>query len=151
VIAVGNDRQFAACMRCCGMPELADDSRFRHNRDRLENREALVDLMTAALQRQKSTDWLRELSAAGIPCSPINDLEQVFSSDYARKCGLVQDLEHSYNEKLPTVANPVRFSFSPVSYDRAPPLLGEHTNEVLIDWLGYSDEAIERLRKAGTI
>jgi crotonobetainyl-CoA:carnitine CoA-transferase CaiB-like acyl-CoA transferase len=128
-----------------------DDSRFRHNRDRLENREALVDLMTAALQRQKSTDWLRELSAAGIPCSPINDLEQVFSSDYARKCGLVQDLEHSYNEKLPTVANPVRFSFSPVSYDRAPPLLGEHTNEVLIDWLGYSDEAIERLRKAGTI
>jgi len=151
MIAVGNDRQFAACMRCCGMPELADDVRFQHNRDRLENRGALVSLMAGALTQRHSADWLRELTEADVPCSPIDDLGQVFTSPYATECGLVRNLDHAYSDKLPTVANPVRLSVSPVSYERAPPLLGEHTNEVLIDWLGYSDAAIERLEKAGTI
>lgn len=151
MIAVGNDRQFASCMRCCGMPELADDARFQHNRDRLKNREALVGLMCEALTRRHSGDWLRELTDAGVPCSPIDDLGQVFSSAYAAERELVRTLEHPYSDQLPTVANPVGFSASPVRYERAPPLLGEHTNEVLIDWLGYSDEAIERLKRAGTI
>ena len=151
MIAVGNDRQFAACMRCCRVPGLADDARFHTNQDRLQNREALVSLMTRALALQNSGDWLRELTDAGVPCSPINDLGQVFSGVYAAERELVQNLEHPYSDKLPTVANPVQFSTSPVCYERAPPLLGEHTNEVLIDWLGYSDEAIERLKRAGTI
>ena len=151
MIAVGNDRQFAACMLCCRVPGLADDARFHTNQDRLQNREALVSLMTEALALQNSGDWLRELTDAGVPCSPINDLCQVFSGVYAAERELVQNLEHPYSDKLPTVANPVRFSASPVCYERAPPLLGEHTNEVLIDWLGYSDEAIERLKRAGTI
>jgi crotonobetainyl-CoA:carnitine CoA-transferase CaiB-like acyl-CoA transferase len=151
MIAVGNDRQFAACMRCCGMPELADDIRFQRNRDRLENRGALVKLISEALTQRHSADWLRELTKADVPCSPIDDLGQVFTSPYATECELVRNLDHAYSDKLPTVANPVRFSESPVSYDRAPPLLGEHTNEVLIDWLGYSDAAIERLKRAGTI
>jgi len=151
MIAVGNDRQFATCMRCCRVPGLADDARFHTNQDRLQNREALVSLMTQALALQNSGDWLRELTDAGVPCSPINDLGQVFSGVYAAERELVQNLEHPYSDKLPTVANPVQFSTSPVCYERAPPLLGEHTNEVLIDWLGYSDEAIERLKRAGTI
>jgi crotonobetainyl-CoA:carnitine CoA-transferase CaiB-like acyl-CoA transferase len=151
MIAVGNDRQFASCMRSCGMPELADDDRFQHNRDRLENRETLVSLMSAALRQRHSADWLRELTEADVPCSPIADLGQVFASPYATECELVRNLDHAHTDKVPTVANPVRFSESPVSYERAPPLLGEHSNEVLIDWLGYSDAAIERLRKAGTI
>lgn len=151
MIAVGNDRQFASCMRCCDMPELADDVRFQHNRDRLENREALVSLMSGALRQRHSADWLRKLTEADVPCSPIDDLAQVFASPYATECELVRNLDHASSDKLPTVANPVRFSESPVSYERAPPLLGEHSNEVLIDWLGYSDAAIERLRKAGTI
>ena len=151
MIAVGNDRQFASCMRSCGMPELADDVRFQHNRDRLENREALVSLMSEALRQRHSVDWLRELTEADVPCSPIDDLGQVFAGPYATECELVRNLDHASGDKLPTVANPVRFSESPVSYERAPPLLGEHSNEVLIDWLGYSDAAIERLRKAGTI
>jgi len=151
MIAVGNDRQFAACMRCCGIPDLADDVRYQRNRDRLENREALVSLMSEALAQRHSADWLRELTKADVPCSPIDDLDQVFTSPYAMECDLVRDLDHAYTDKLPTVANPVRFSKSPVNYERAPPLLGEHTNEVLIDWLGYSDAAIERLKRAGTI
>ncbi len=151
MIAVGNDRQFAACMRCCGMPEIAGDVRFQRNGNRLENREALVGLMSQALTRRNSGDWLSELTDAGVPCSPIDDLGQVFSSAYATERELVKHLEHPYSDELPTVANPVRFSASPVGYERAPPLLGEHTNEVLIDWLSYSDEAIERLKRAGTI
>ena len=151
MIAVGNDRQFASCMRSCGTPELADDDRFQHNRDRLENRETLVSLMSEALRQRHSADWLRELTEADVPCSPIADLGQVFASPYATECELVRNLDHANTDKVPTVANPVRFSESPVSYERAPPLLGEHSNEVLIDWLGYSDAAIERLRKAGTI
>jgi len=151
MIAVGNDRQFATCMRCCGMPELAEDVRFQHNRDRLENREALVNMMFQALTRRHSADWLRELTDAGVPCSPIDNLGQVFSSAYAAERELVRNLDHPYSDQLPTVANPVGFSASPVSYERAPPLLGEHSNEVLIDWLGYSDVAIERLKRAGTI
>ncbi|MGI9224736.1 MAG: CaiB/BaiF CoA transferase family protein [Woeseiaceae bacterium] len=151
MIAVGNDRQFAACMACCGIPELANDARFLGNQDRLENREVLVDLMNRALARRESADWLRDLADAGVPCSPINDLGEVFSDSYARERELVRHIAHPYNTRLPTVANPVQFSASPVEYEFAPPLLGEHTSEVLIDWLGYSDAAIERLKKAGTI
>lgn len=151
MIAVGNDRQFEACMRCCGLPELADDARFSSNQDRLENRDVLIDSMTAALAARVSADWLRDLAEARVPCSPINDLGEVFSGTYAAERELVRQLEHPYNDELPTVANPVRFSASPVEYELAPPLLGEHTNAVLVDWLGYSDAAIEELRKAGTI
>jgi crotonobetainyl-CoA:carnitine CoA-transferase CaiB-like acyl-CoA transferase len=151
MIAVGNDRQFAACMRCCGLPELADDPRFLGNQDRLENREALVDLMSRALARRDSADWLRELADAGVPCSPINDIGEIFSGSYARERELVRHIAHPYNSGLPTVANPVQFSASPVEYQLAPPLLGEHTSAVLIDWLGYSDAVIDQLKRAGTI
>lgn len=151
MIAVGNDRQFAACVRCCGLTQLAQDARFRRNQDRLQNRDALVTLMTQALRKGSCEHWIAELAGAGVPCSPINDLGQVFSGGYAEERELVQTLEHPYNDKLPTVANPVRFSASPVDYGRAPPLLGEHTAEVLADWLGYSDAAVDQLKRAGTV
>ncbi len=151
MIAVGNDRQFAACARCCGLTQLAQDARFRRNQDRLQNRDALVTLMTQALRKGSCEHWIAELADAGVPCSPINDLGQVFSGGYAEERELVQTLEHPYNDKLPTVANPVRFSASPVDYGRAPPLLGEHTAEVLADWLGYSDAAVDQLKRAGTV
>ena len=151
MIAVGNDRQFAACVCCCGLPQLAQDARFRHNQDRLQNRDALVTLMTQALRKGSCEHWIAELADAGVPCSPINDLGQVFSGGYAEESELVHTLEHPYSDKLPTVANPIRFSASPVDYGRAPPLLGEHTGEVLADWLGYSDEAVDQLKRAGTV
>lgn len=150
MIAVGNDRQFLACMECLQMTELAEDERFRQNRDRLENRDSLVRLMNSALQKYDSATWLERLTAAGVPCSPINDIGQVFTGPYAREREFVRKLNHPCDGALPTVANPVRFSASPVEYERAPPLLGEHTNEVLRDWLGYSDDKIRQLTKAGT-
>jgi crotonobetainyl-CoA:carnitine CoA-transferase CaiB-like acyl-CoA transferase len=151
MIAVGNDRQFRACLECLNLQDLATDARFRNNQDRLENREVLVRLMTDALAKRDSADWLVRLAGAGIPCSPINDIGQVFTSSYAEERKLVRRLDHPCDGNLPTVANPVRFSACDVQYERAPPLLGEHTNEVLSDWLGYSDATVAELRKAGTI
>ena len=151
MLAVGNDRQFVDCVRCCGLPELAVDPRFRHNADRLAKRTELVALLSAAFAREPTAFWLRELGEAGVPCSPINDIGDVFSDAYAEECGLVRTTPHPYEPRLPTVANPVRFSADAVSYRSAPPLLGQHSGEVLADWLGYSAQTISELRKAGTI
>ena len=151
MIAVGNDRQFADCMRCCGLGELADDPRFRRNEDRLANRTELVARMSSALARESSAHWTAELAGCGVPCSPINDIGEVFSSDYAAERGIVRTVPHAYDPRLPTVANPVTFSADAVEYRAAPPLLGEHSGEVLADWLGYSADTISELKKAGTI
>ena len=151
MIAVGNDRQFAECMRRCGLPELAEDPRFRQNEDRLANRAELVALMSTVLARESSAYWTGELGGAGVPCSPISDIGEVFSSDYARENELVRSVAHPYDASLPTVANPVKFSSDAVSYRSAPPLLGQHSREVLTDWLGYSGKTISELKKAGTI
>jgi crotonobetainyl-CoA:carnitine CoA-transferase CaiB-like acyl-CoA transferase len=151
MIAVGNDRQFADCMRVCGLPDLAGDPRFRHNADRLANRGALVILMTEALERAPTDYWIGMLRDADVACSPISNIGEVFSSDYARDCGLVRGMRHPYDPELPTVANPVRFSAASISYRSAPPLLGQHSGEVLADWLGYSQAKVTKLRKAGTI
>jgi crotonobetainyl-CoA:carnitine CoA-transferase CaiB-like acyl-CoA transferase len=151
MVAVGNDRQFAECMRCCRLPDLAADARFRRNADRLMNRTELITMLSAAFERETTGFWLRELGEAGVPCSPINDIGEVLSNAYAEECGLVRAIPHPYDTRLPTVANPVRFSADAVSYRAAPPLLGQHSGEVLADWLGYSAQTISELRKAGTI
>jgi crotonobetainyl-CoA:carnitine CoA-transferase CaiB-like acyl-CoA transferase len=151
VIGVGNDRQFAGCMRACGLPDLAEDPRFRRNADRLANRGELITLMSTALACEPSDYWLRRLSEAGVASAPINDIGEVFSSDYAAEREFVRTVRHPYDEALPTVANPVQFSAGAVSYRAAPPLLGQHSEEVLADWLGYSAQTISGLKKAGTI
>ena len=151
MVAVGNDRQFAECVRRCRLPELAADPRFVRNADRLANRRELVAQLSAAFAGESTSFWLRELGEAGVPCSPINDIGEVFASAYAEECGLVRNMPHPYQPRLPTVANPVRYSADAVSYRLAPPLLGQHSGEVLAEWLGYSARTISELRKAGTI
>jgi crotonobetainyl-CoA:carnitine CoA-transferase CaiB-like acyl-CoA transferase len=151
MVAVGNDRQFAECAGCSGLGALADDPRFRRNADRLANRAELIAMMSEAFQRESTDHWLSTLREAGVPCSPINDIDVVFSDDYADEAGLVRPMKHPYDPALPTVANPVRFSASDIRYREAPPLLGQHSGEVLADWLGYSAETISELREAGTI
>ena len=151
MIAVGNDRQFAACMECCGMSELADDARFRDNAARLANRDSLIGLMRSVIAERPSEEWIARLTGSGVPCSPINDIGTVLTGAYAEECELVQTVQHPFDDNLPTVANPVRLGDSEVRYRRAPPLLGEHSREVLTDWLSYSDCQIDDLETAGTI
>lgn len=142
-LAVGNDAQFLACCTCIGRPELARDPRFHTNAARVEHRNALVPIIADSLQKKSTSEWLREFKDARVPAGPINSVAQVLSDEYAAERQLVRQLEHPMSGSLPTVANPVAFSRTPVCYDAAPPLLGADTAAVLRDWLGYSESDIE--------
>lgn len=151
MLAVGNERQFAACAECLGNAEWATDSRFATNAVRLANRVLLVQEMEKAFRSQTTAEWLNRFKASGIPAGPINTIPEVFESKYAREKKLVQQLPHPQAGSVPTVANPVQFSATPVSYRMAPPILGEHTGALLAENLGYTEERIRALREAGTI
>jgi crotonobetainyl-CoA:carnitine CoA-transferase CaiB-like acyl-CoA transferase len=151
MLAVGNDRQFRACIASLGVQDRLGDERFANNAMRVRNRDELVSVLAPAFARRTTADWLTVLTKAGVPCGPINSLEAVFASDYAREQRLVRRVRHADDPELPTVANPVRFAETPVAYSQAPPLLGADSDEVLREWLGYSPERIATLREAGTI
>ncbi|MDH3747610.1 MAG: CoA transferase [Gammaproteobacteria bacterium] len=151
MLAVGNDSQFRSCVACLGLSELADQPEFTSNASRVQNRHILVNKLDTAFAACTTADWLRVLTDAGVPCGPINDLHEVFTSDYVIERQLVLKQTHPLDNELPAVANPVKFSKTPVCYDKAPPLLGQHTAEVLREWLGYSAESIDSLRDAGAI
>jgi crotonobetainyl-CoA:carnitine CoA-transferase CaiB-like acyl-CoA transferase len=151
MLAVGNDRQFAACAECVGLAELGTDDRFRRNRDRLANRTDLVEKLARAFRKKTTKEWLDELGNRGVPAGPINDLGQVLAGPYAEERELVQRLSNTRGQTVPVVSNPVDFASTPVRYDRAPPLLGEHTDEVLREWLGYSDKLIAELRESAAV
>ncbi|MDH3513127.1 MAG: CoA transferase [Gammaproteobacteria bacterium] len=151
ILAVGNDRQFAACAECIGEPELARDPLYARNSDRVTNRDALVRVLQHALAKKTTAHWLEQLEKRSVPAGPINDIGEVLGNDYARERQLVRHVENSAGESVPTVANPVDFSATAVQYTKAPPRLGEHTDEVLREWLGYSDESIAELRASSVI
>ncbi len=150
-VAVGNDKQFAACAECVGQPGLASDSRFEHNLDRVENRDVLVAALAAVLQTRTTGHWLRAFAAASVPAGPVNSVKDVLTDAYAIERRLVRKMQHSLDDEMPTVANPVGFSRTPVCYALAPPLLGQHTKTILSAWLDYSDEEIAALVSSGAV
>jgi len=150
-LAVGNDRQFRALMQCLGLAELSDDPRFCDNASRVFNREFLVPLIASRLKEQDSAEWLGEFGACGVPAGPINTIEDVFTEAYGKERELVRHVRRADVGDIPTVANPVRFSGTPVSYRDAPPRLGEHTDEILSSDLGYTNAHIDALRRSGAI
>lgn len=151
MLAVGNDRQFRACAGCLGVGELADDPRFATNGARVANRDSLVPALAERFVREATDHWLRRLGEQGVPCGPINDLAQVFADPQVSGRGLLGSLPHPLAGDLPVVTNPVRFSGAALKPRTAPPLLGEHTDEVLGDRLGYAPARIAELRAAGAI
>lgn len=150
MLAVGNDRQFAACCDALGVAGLAGDERFASNSLRVANRSECVAALAAVLQRGTTAHWLGTLGKRGVPCGPINDLQQVFSDPHTIARGLRIALPHADGGTVPGVSNPVRFATSPAARRQAAPRLGQHTDEVLRD-LAYTDDEIARLRAAGTI
>jgi crotonobetainyl-CoA:carnitine CoA-transferase CaiB-like acyl-CoA transferase len=150
-LAVGNDSQFAACVACMSAPELATDPRFARNADRVNNRDVLVPILADKLQKGPTARWLELFRNAGVPAGPINTISEVLTDDYALERGLVRTMDHALGASMPTVANPVDFSRTPVCYGLAPPMLGGHTADILRDWLGYSEEQIEGLVASGAI
>ena len=141
ILAVGNDSQFTKFCAVAGHPEWSNDERFSRNAQRVANRAVLVPLLRQATVLRTSADWIAALEAAGVPCGPINRIDEVFADPQVIARGLHIDLPHPLAGKVPLVANPIRLSGSPVAYQRPPPLLGEHTDEVLAQWLGAAAAA----------
>ncbi len=151
MLAVGNDTQFSACVEALGCAELKDDPRYETNAVRVENRDSLVDALAEKFVTQGTSYWLDAMSAAGVPAGPINTIADIFSEPYAKERQLVRPLEHPVGGEIPTVANPVRFSETPVQYRSAPPTLGQHTAEILQRDLHYTPQEIESLFRDGAI
>lgn len=151
MLAVGNDRQFADCMRSLDLEDLSGKQKFANNEARLANRAELVGLIQERLSGNTTAHWLDVFSASRIPSGPINDIGEALGDAYANERQLVRHLDSAAGDSVPTVANPVDFGNTPVQYEKAPPLLGEHTDEVLREWLGYSAGQIDELRVGSVI
>ena len=151
ILAVGNDRQFVDFCRVAGRPELAQDPRFRTNPDRVRNRSVLVGLVQEMVRRRPSRDWVSALTDAGVPCGLVNDLAQVFEDPQVQHRRMRVEIPHPAGVPCPTVANPMRFSATPIDYDTPPPLLGQHTREVLGNLLGLRATEIDALAAQGAI
>ena len=145
ILAVGNDAQFARFCDVAGKPEWARDPRFAVNAERVRRREELVPMIEVVVRTRTQASWLEALEAVGVPCGPINRLDQVFSDPQVRSRGMRLELPHPISGTVPQVGNPLHFSSTPVAYTQAPPLLGEHTASVLRERLHLSDRALEEL------
>ncbi|HUN93382.1 MAG TPA: CaiB/BaiF CoA-transferase family protein [Burkholderiaceae bacterium] len=146
ILAIGNDGQFARFCEVAGHPEWAQDERFKTNPQRVAHRAQLLPLLRQATVARPTAAWIAALEPAGVPCGPINRIDEVFDDPQVRARGLRIDLPHEKAGSVPLVASPIRLSDSPVSYRRPPPRLGEHTDEVLAEWLGLSAAEIGALR-----
>jgi crotonobetainyl-CoA:carnitine CoA-transferase CaiB-like acyl-CoA transferase len=151
IIACGNDNLYRRFCEATGCPELAGDARFATNGKRVENRAELTRLLQEIFRRRPTREWLKLLEAAGVPNGPINNVAQVFEEPQVRARGVRVELDHPVAGRLPTVASPMRFSDTTLEHRLAPPLLGEHTEEVLRDRLGRSAAQIAALRAEGVI
>jgi crotonobetainyl-CoA:carnitine CoA-transferase CaiB-like acyl-CoA transferase len=138
VLVVGNDGQFAKCCEVLGRPEWVTDARFAANAGRVRNRAVLNPLIAEILLERDAADWTARFEAAGVPCGPINTVPQVFAEEQVRHRGMLVDVPHPLAGTLPQVVSPLRFAEAPLAFERAPPLLGEHTAEILRE-LGIDD------------
>jgi crotonobetainyl-CoA:carnitine CoA-transferase CaiB-like acyl-CoA transferase len=151
ILAVGNDTQFARFCAIAGRPELAQDPRFARNQDRVRNRAVLVPLLEQIMVRRSKADWLAELEAAKVPCGAINNLAEVFADPQVQERGMVTQWNHPLDPELRLVSSPIKLSATPVRTEWAPPLLGQHTEEVLTTLLGVPAERLQALRAKGVI
>ncbi|MEZ0603440.1 CaiB/BaiF CoA transferase family protein [Paraburkholderia sp. IW21] len=151
ILAVGNDSQFARLCAAMERPELAVDARYVTNAARVANRDTLIPTLRGLTTQRSTDDWIARLEAAGVPCGPINTLDRVFRDPQVIDRGIRIEMAHPLGGALPLVASPIRLSGTPVEYRHPPPLLGEHTREVLTDILQLDADALERLSAAHVI
>ncbi len=151
MLAAANDGQFRRLCEAVGMPGLADEPCFVDNAARVRNRSTLTQMLQSVFQRGTVNEWVERLVAAGVPCGPVNDIAAVFGDPQVQARGLRMEVEHPAAGTLGLVASPLRLSASPVSYRLPPPLLGEHTDEVLGELLGMTPAELASLREAAII
>jgi crotonobetainyl-CoA:carnitine CoA-transferase CaiB-like acyl-CoA transferase len=150
VIVVGNDGQFAKFCEAIGRPEWVKDERFAANPARVRNLAVLNPMIVAELAKRDRAHWVAAFEAVGVPCGPINSIPEAFADEQVKHRGMLFDLPHPGGTRLPQVASPMRFKESPLKYEVPPPLLGQHTLEILTD-LGFSKKEIENLSSTGSI
>jgi crotonobetainyl-CoA:carnitine CoA-transferase CaiB-like acyl-CoA transferase len=151
IIAVGNDAQFAALCKAIERPALAEDTRFRTVAQRNSNRAGLLPHVAQAMLERTMAEWVTLLESCNVPCGPIHNMQQVFEDPQVKHREMRISLPHSAGVQAPGVANPIRFSETPVRYASAAPTLGEHNRAVLGDRLGLSDERLAELKAMGIV
>ncbi len=151
ILAVGNDSQYAKFCAVANIPELATNPLFAKNRDRVLNRGRLVPILEAVMKTRSKADWLGALEAAKVPCGAINSLAEVFADPQIEARKMVTQWKHPVKDDLKLVSSPIRMSATPVRTDLPPPLLGQHTDEVLRELLNYSDAQLSELKGGKTI
>ncbi len=151
IIAIGNDIQFKRFCDFVGRSELVTDPRFSTNPARVANRTELSALINAITERRSSDEWMRELPKVQVPCGPINPMDKVFEEPQVSARGMKVEIDHPAAGPIPLVANPIKFSDSEIVYDRPPPMLGEHTDDVLTRLLKLDAAEIKRLKDGGVI
>ncbi|MEO5962686.1 MAG: CaiB/BaiF CoA-transferase family protein, partial [Thermomonas sp.] len=151
MLAVGNDSQFSRFCDIIGEAELATDPRYTTNAARVANRDILVPELEQRLTTQTSVHWLAELERATVPCAPVNRIDEVFADPQVQARGMRIELPHPSAGHVPGVANPVRFSATPIEYGHAAPGLGEHTEAVLEELLGLGADELAALGESGVI
>ena len=152
ILGIGNDRQFARFAAFVGRPDWAADPRFTTNQARVRHRDQLIPAIAAVMATRTTDDWVAALEREGVPCSPIKRIDQALADPQVQARGMVMALPHPLAPgPVPMVANPLRFSETPPEYRYPPPTIGEHTAEVLRDWLGVGEEECRRLAGAGIL
>lgn len=151
ILAVGNDSQFKSFCAVAGLENLPLDERYATNRKRVANRDALVPLIRQAMVTKTTDEWIVALEKANVPCGPINTLDRVFDNPQLKHRGMVKQLDHPTAGSVPTVGNPIKFSKTPITDEKAPPMLGQHSDEILRQVADLSDDQIAKLRQAGIV
>src|ERR1700724_1164006 len=151
IVAVGNENQYARLCEVIGRPDLVSDERFATNAARVNNRDELVAALREIFLTRTMREWLDALAHAGVPCGPINTVADVFADPQVQARGMRLDLPHPTLGSVPSVANPIKYSDTPLSYRSAPPMLGADTDEILRDILGIAPAEIAGMRRGGIV
>ncbi len=151
ILAVGNDPTFERFCKAFGQEALLADPRFATNPIRVQNRQLVTDTLTPVMKSKTTAEWIDALEALKIGCGPINTLEQVFADPHVQAREMVVEMAHGSGETVKVIANPVKLSATPPSYRSAPPVLGEHTEDVLASMLKMSASDIAALREKGIL